>query len=235
MIRRTNKYIDQTEPWVLGKDKNKKERLEQVLYNLAESLRIISILVYSFIPETALKMWYQLGIKDDLENMEIPEKTDWGTPAFGTKVNPGANLFPRIEETKKSAPEETEERGVRVEKVTMETNNKKQELPTISIEDFQKLDLRVGKVISAEGVTGTNKLLKIEVDFKSEIRTLIAGIKEFYLPEELIGKNIVVVFNLAPSTIRGIQSQGMLLAASDGEQVVLLTSDKEISPGSKIR
>ena len=93
----------------------------------------------------------------------------------------------------------------------------------------------VGKIISAEDVPGTSKLLKIEVDFKSETRTLIAGIKGFYLSEELIGKNIVVVFNLEPATIRGIRSQGMLLAASEGEQVVLLTTDKEISPGSKIR
>ncbi|HOR42489.1 MAG TPA: methionine--tRNA ligase subunit beta [Atribacterota bacterium] len=114
-------------------------------------------------------------------------------------------------------------------------NKQIQGLPTISMEDFQKLDLRVGKVISAEGVTGTSKLLKIEVDFKTEIRTIVAGIKEYYLPEKLIGKNIIVVFNLAPATIRGIQSQGMLLAASDEEQVVLLTTDKEVSPGSKIR
>ena len=108
-------------------------------------------------------------------------------------------------------------------------------MPTISLADFQKIDLRVGKIISVEDVPGASKLLKIEVDFKTEIRTLVAGIKEFYLPENLLGKNIVVVFNLAPATIRGVQSQGMLLAASHGAQVVLLTTEQEIEPGSKIR
>ena len=235
LVRRTNKYIDQTEPWVLGKDTHKKERLEQVLYNLAESLRIISILVYSFMPVTALKMWDQLGIKENLENMKIPEHANWGILEPGTKVNPSANLFPRIEEMKKSTSAENAERKDSVGRVTMEADNKNNEVPTISMEEFQKLDLRVGKIISAEDVPGTSKLLKIEVDFKSETRTLIAGIKGFYLSEELIGKNIVVVFNLEPATIRGIRSQGMLLAASEGEQVVLLTTDKEISPGSKIR
>ncbi len=235
LIRRTNKYIDQTEPWVLGKNKDKKIRLEQVLYNLAESLRIIAILIYPFMPVTAFKVWHQLGIEDALENMTIPEKTEWGIFKPGTEVNPDTSLFPRIEEEKKSILTEIVERKEKSEKKNMEMNKQIQGLPTISMEDFQKLDLRVGKVISAEGVTGTSKLLKIEVDFKTEIRTIVAGIKEYYLPEKLIGKNIIVVFNLAPATIRGIQSQGMLLAASDEEQVVLLTTDKEVSPGSKIR
>ncbi|NLZ73107.1 MAG: methionine--tRNA ligase, partial [Bacteroidales bacterium] len=189
LVRRTNKYIDETEPWILGKDMNKKERLEQVLYNLAESLRIISILIYPFMPVTALKMWHQLGIEENLENMRIPEHTNWGILKHGIKINPGANLFPRIEEIEKSTSAENIERKGSEERVTMETNNRNNEAPTISIEEFQKLDLRVGKIISAEDVSGTSKLLKIEVDFKSETRTLIAGIKRFYLPEELIGKN----------------------------------------------
>ncbi|HPK87116.1 MAG TPA: class I tRNA ligase family protein, partial [Atribacterota bacterium] len=102
LIRGTNKYIDQTEPWVLGKNKDKKIRLEQVLYNLAESLRIIAILIYPFMPVTAFKVWHQLGIEDALENMTIPEKTEWGIFKPGTEVNPDTSLFPRIEEEKKS-------------------------------------------------------------------------------------------------------------------------------------
>lgn len=235
LIKRTNKYIDQTEPWLLGRDINKKERLEQVLYHLNESLRITALLLYPFVPETSYKIWQQLGIKGKIEHMTIPQDTSWGRLEPGIKVTPGNSLFPRIEEDKKAFPvnnknKENIEKGNRKEDIEMENH----QLATISLTDFQKIDLRVGKIISVEDVPGASKLLKIEVDFKSEIRTLVAGIKEFYLPENLLGKNIVVVFNLAPATIRGIQSQGMLLAASNGEQVVLLTTEQEIEPGSKI-
>ena len=237
LIKRTNKYIDQTEPWLLGRDINKKERLEQVLYHLNESLRITALLLYPFMPVTSDRIWQQLGIKDKIEDMVIPEDTGWGRLEAGTKVNPGNSLFPRIEEEDKKVFPVTGESNINIEKgdrkgkMEMES----QQLPTISLADFQKIDLRVGKIISVEDVPGASKLLKIEVDFKTEIRTLVAGIKEFYLPESLLGKNIVVVFNLAPATIRGVQSQGMLLAASHGEQVVLLTTEQEIEPGSKIR
>ncbi len=235
LIRRTNKYIDQTEPWILGRDKNQTGRLNQVLYHLNESLRITALLLYPFMPATARKIWQQLGIKDNIEKMTIPEDARWGRLNPGTEVKPGPNLFPRIEEEK-----ENKARGEKEEKEGGKRNNLKVEqekkgVSLISLEDFQKIDLRVGKVISAEDIAGTQKLLQIKVDFKSEIRTLVAGIKEFYTPEALIGKNIVVVFNLAPVTIRGIQSQGMLLAASDGQQVVLLTTDRDISAGSTIR
>lgn len=234
LIRRTNKYIDQTEPWLLGKNKNNKKRLGQVIYHLTESLRIISLLVYPFLPVTALKIWEQLGIKDNMEKMIIPQDAKWGQLKPGTKVNPGANLFPRIEDQEKVGPTKSEGELKEVEEKNQKTKDKKQNLPFISLEDFEKLDLRVGKVISAEDVPGADRLVKLEVDFQTETRTLVAGIKKYYSPEDLIGKNIVVVFNLEPANIRGIQSQGMLLAASDGGQVVLLTTDREISPGSKV-
>ncbi|MFW6135138.1 MAG: methionine--tRNA ligase [Elusimicrobiota bacterium] len=225
LIRRTNKYIDQTEPWLLGRDKSKKERLNQVIYYLAESLRIISLLVSAFMPETATKIRNQLGIKEDIEKVTIPEDTRWGKLKPGTLVNPGDNLFPRIEEKREN----------KAKKPTKEDISTGEKTQTISLDEFKKLDLRVGKVISAEDVPGTDKLLKLKVDFKSEVRTLVAGIKKHYLPETIIGKNIVVVFNLAPAKIRGIQSQGMLLAASDGDKTILLTTEKDIKAGSKIR
>ncbi len=225
LIRRTNKYIDQTEPWLLGRDKSKKERLNQVIYYLAESLRIISVLVSAFMPETASKIRNQLGIKEDIEKVTIPEDTRWGKLKPGTLVNPGDNLFPRIEEKRENKPKKSAKEDISAGEKTQ----------TISIDEFKKLDLRVGKVISAEDVPGTDKLLKLKVDFKSEVRTLVAGIKKHYLPETIIGKNIVVVFNLAPAKIRGIQSQGMLLAASDGDKTILLTTEKDIKAGSKIR
>ncbi len=234
LIKRTNKYIDQTEPWLLSRDKNKKERLEQVLYHLNESLRITALLLYSFMPTTSEKIWQQLGIKNKIEDMTIPEDVSWGKLEPGTEVNPGDNLFPRIEEEKKNISIAVEVNNEKKDKKNGGFEVESQQLPTISLAEFQKIDLRVGKIISVEDVPGASKLLKIKVDFKSEIRTLVAGIKEFYLPEKLLGKNIVVVFNLAPATIRGIQSQGMLLAASEGQQVVLLTTDQEIEPGSRI-
>ena len=234
LVRRTNKYIDQTEPWILGRDENKKERLEKVIYHLAQSLQIISVLLYPFMPTTALKIWQQLGIKEDIEKMLIPENIKWGTLKAGTMVNPGDNLFPRIDDKKKTGKEkERKEKVPEMEKV--EDKCIKEEKEYISIEDFKKIDLRVGKVLAAEDVPGTDKLLKITVDFNSETRTLVAGIKKHYSPEELIGKNIVVVFNLEPAKIRGIKSQGMLLAASDNEEVVLLTTDRKIDAGSRIR
>ncbi len=220
LIRRTNKYIDQTEPWLLGKEKGKTERLSSVVYCLAESLRIISLLVYPFMPRTALKMWHQLGLEEDMEKLNIPDDTRWGKLEPGTSVNPGENLFPRIEEGKKVIQKKHSE-DIQV-------------MPTVSIEEFKRLDLRVGQVISAEDIPGAEKLLKIEVDFREEKRTLVAGIKKHYSPDSLVGKNIIVVFNLAPAEIRGIQSQGMLLAASDSNQVVLLTTDKTVAPGSRI-
>ena len=234
LVRRTNKYIDQTEPWILGRDESKKERLNKVIFHLAQSLQIISVLLYPFMPATALKIWKQLGIEEAIENMLIPEDTKWGTLKSGTIVNPGENLFPRIDDKKKDTQENVrKEKTAKKEKVEAECKEQKNE--TISIEEFKKLDLRVGKVLAAEDVPGADKLLKITVDFNSEKRTLVAGIKQHYTPEELIDKNIVVVFNLEPAKIRGIQSQGMLLAASDKEQVVLLTTDKKIDAGSKIR
>jgi len=235
LIRRTNKYIDQTEPWILGKEESKKERLNQVIYHLAESLRIISLLVYPFMPPTALKMWHQLGIKENIEKMNIPEDMQWGKLKPGTQVNPGENLFPRIDEEKGVKRKKTSKIQKPEEKEIQKAKDDKPSSQIISIEQFKELDLRVGRVLSAEDVPGADKLLKIEVDFKDEVRTLVAGIKQNYSPETLIDKNIVVVFNLEPAKIRGIQSQGMLLVASDKERVVLLTTDGYVSAGSKIQ
>jgi len=232
LVRRTNKYIDETEPWILGKDNDKQERLNKVLYNLAQSLKIISILLYPFMPSTGIKMWEQLGIEDNLENMIIPADTEWGLLKAYIKVNPGENLFPRIDENNISKKTNIKEID---QKVDNEKKEVKQTVETISIDEFKKIDLRVGKVLSAEDVPGADKLLKIKVDFKEEKRTLVAGIKQHYSPEELIGKNIIVVFNLKPAKIRGIQSQGMLLAASNNNKVILLTTDTDIEPGSTIR
>jgi methionyl-tRNA synthetase len=217
-IRRTNKYIDQTEPWILGRDNSNKQRLSTILYNLAESIRLIAILIYPFMPVKAEEIWEQLGMESDLDKLEFEKDTNWGRMKAGTLVKPGKAIFPRIETHKK-----------------INRKIKEKEMDTISYEEFKKIDLRVAKVISAEEVSGTDRLLKLQVKLGEEVRTIVAGVREYYSAEEILGKKIVIVYNLQPIKLRGIESQGMLLAAADDKNVVLLTVDKDIDEGSKIR
>ena len=224
-IRRTNRYIDQTKPWILGKDESKKSRLSNIMVNLAESIRLITIMIYPFMPVKAKEIWKQLGIKTDLDKINIQEDLLWGKLEPGTVVKPGKSIFPRIDKKEKKNAEVKE-------------INKIKTIPQkemISYEDFQKLDLRIAKVMGAEEIKGTDRLLKITLEIGEEKRTIVAGIKEHYNAEEIIGKKIVVVYNLQPVKLRGIESNGMLLAASDNKHVVLLTVDKDISDGSIIR
>ena len=224
-IRRTNRYIDQTKPWILGKDESKKSRLSNIMVNLAESIRLITIMIYPFMPVKAKEIWKQLGIKTDLDKINIQEDLLWGKLEPGTVVKPGKSIFPRIDKKEKKNAEVKE-------------INKIKTIPQkemISYEDFQKLDLRIAKVMGAEEIKGTDRLLKITLEIGEEKRTIVAGIKEHYNAEEIIGKKIVVVYNLQPVQLRGIESNGMLLAASDNKHVVLLTVDKDISDGSIIR
>jgi len=217
-IRRTNKYIDQTEPWILGRDNSQKERLSTILYNLAESIRLSTILIYPFMPVKAKEIWEQLGLEGDLEKIRIDEDTSWGKLKPGILVKPGKIIFPRID-TKKKGQKEVKEDKANI----------------ISYDEFKKIDLRIGKVVYAEEVSGTDKLLKLEVTLGEVKRTIVAGIKKYYSVEEILGKKIIIVTNLQPVKIRGIESQGMLLAAVDKDNVVLLTVDKDITEGSKIQ
>ncbi|HEC93453.1 MAG TPA: methionine--tRNA ligase, partial [Candidatus Atribacteria bacterium] len=219
-IRRTNKYIDQTEPWILGRDNSRKERLATILYNLAESIRLSTILIYPFMPVKAKEIWKQLGLGDDLGVIKLEKEAHWGNLQPGTLVKPGEVIFPRIEINKKA---------------TKEIEEKEEEIEIISYEEFKKIDLRVGKIIDAEPVSGTDKLLKLKVNLGKEIRTIVAGVRKHYSAEDILGKKIVIVYNLKPTKIRGIESQGMLLAAVDNHNVVLLTVDKGITEGSKVQ
>ena len=217
-IRRTNKYIDQTEPWILGRDNSGKERLATILYNLAESIRLSTILIYPFMPVKAREIWKQLGLKDDLAALKLDKEAHWGNLQAGILVKPGKIIFPRIEINKK---------------VTKKIEEKEVEI--ISYEEFKKIDLRVGKIIDAEPASGTDKLLKLKVNLGKEIRTIVAGVREHYSAENILGKKIIIVYNLKPRKIRGIESQGMLLAAVDNHNVVLLTVDRDITEGSKVQ
>jgi len=217
-IRRTNKYIDQTEPWILGRDNSQKERLSTILYNLAESIRLSAILIYPFMPVKTGEIWKQLGLESDLKNTRLDKDALWGKLKPGILVKPGKVIFPRID-TKKKVQKEIEEDKANI----------------ISYDEFKKIDLRVGKVISAEEVSGADKLLKLGINLGEETRTIVAGVKKHYSVEEILGKKIAIVCNLQPVKLRGIESQGMLLAAVTKDNVVLLTVDKDITEGSKIQ
>ncbi len=239
VISRTNKYIDETMPWVLAKDEASRPRLAGVMYNLAESLRITSILLQPFMPETPEKIWHQLGIEDK-NSIEWESTKSWGMYAAGAKINKGEVIFPRIDIKK-----EMEE----LEKLTVQEADKKEQKAGgkqqkedkdssdgyISIEDFAKIDLRVAKVLEAEKVESADKLLKLKLEMGEEIRQVVSGIAKHYSADELVGKFVILVANLKPVKLKGIESQGMILAASNDKELVLAALDKAIESGAKVR
>lgn len=244
-VSRTNKYIDETMPWALFKDKANEARLAEVMYNLAESIRLVSILIQPFMPETPFKIWEQLGITDN--NAISWESTkSWGGYPEGAKVNKGDVIFPRIDLKKeleeleaiinvKGADEkETEKVSKPQDKV-----GKQEDLNTgdslISIDDFMKIDFKVAKVLEAEKVEGADKLLKLKLELGSEIRQVVSGIAKHYSPDEIVGKYVILVANLKPVKLKGIESRGMILAASNDKDLALATIDRIIESGAKVK
>lgn len=242
LIGRANKYIDETAPWILAKDPAQAERLQAVMYNLAEALRIIAILIAPFVPVTAPKIYEQLGLGKP-ESFFMADAI-WGKLATGTKVQKGEPLFPRIEvteagETVIAATKKTAAKAIKAEAPKAEA--KKEAKPAaaaadeITIDDFAKIDLRVATVIAAERVPKTDKLIKLQVKIGDEERTIVSGIAQHYEPEKLIGKNVIIIANLKPAKLRGIESRGMVLAASDGEGNLVLADAPGIASGSKVK
>jgi len=243
-ISRTNKYIDETMPWVLAKDESKKGRLAGVLYNLAESIRIVSILLQPFMPETPKKIWEQLSIDDEETSWELAGQ--WGVYKPTRPVSPGEIIFPRIDMEKEleslssiipdSGKDESGEKGHKKQEAQAEKGSASGDTSQISIEEFAKLDLRVAKVLSAERVEKSDKLLKLRLQVGAEEKQVVSGIAQYYSPEEIEGKTLILVANLKPARIRGIESQGMILAATDETEgrLTLVTVDKDISSGSKV-
>ncbi len=225
-VSRTNKYIDETTPWILAKDESKKPRLAQVLYNLAESLRIVSILIQPFMPETPEKIWQQLGVGENCRSWDSAKQ--WGR-IERNPVAPGEVIFPRID---------LEKELKELEKVTAPVQKKQlPELrPQITIDDFAKLDLRVAQVISCEKVEKSDKLLKLQVDIGLETRQVVSGIAKHYTAEEMVGKKVILIANLKPAKLMGIESQGMILAATDKEdnRLVLATVSDDIPVGCQL-
>ncbi|MFL0269125.1 methionine--tRNA ligase [Candidatus Clostridium radicumherbarum] len=229
LIRRANKYIDETTPWILAKEESKKERLGTVLYNLSETLRFVSVLVSSFLPSTAEKINEQLNV--NLTAWDSLAAFD-GTEA-NIKVKKGDAIFPRIDvDAKLKELDALKEEAKEEPKPTMQPLKEE-----ITIDDFDKLDLRVVKVLACEPVKGAKKLLKLKVDLAGEERQVVSGIAQYYKPDDLVGKYVVLVANLKPVTLRGELSQGMILAAAtdDDSKLFAVSIPGELPTGSQVR
>jgi len=212
-----NRYVDASAPWELKKDPAKQPRLHAVLYTLAESLRGLGLVLAPFVPDAAAKIRAALGQTGEPSLAE----TVWGRMQAGTRVQKIAALFPRVEDKKPAAAPTAAQAGDGGAR--------------ISIDEFQKIDLRVAQVLAAEAVPKSKKLLKLRVSLGTEERTVLAGIAEHYTPADLVGKKVVVVANLQPAKLMGIESQGMVLAGECGQGLGVVMPDRDLPPGSKVK
>jgi methionyl-tRNA synthetase len=220
-INVTNKYIVEREPWLLAKDPANRVRLETILYNLLEVLRITAVLISPFMPGSAAKIQEQLGIAD-ASGQNFDTIREWGALPPGNELKRGESLFPRVEiKAAEASPEPAKAEVLPIK-------------PEISYEEFEKVDLRAAKVLAAEMVPKSNKLIRLTVEIDGE-RQIVAGIGKDYKPAELVGKTIVVVANLKPAKLMGVESRGMLLATDTEEGLTVLGFDRPPKTGAKIR
>jgi methionyl-tRNA synthetase len=238
-ISAANNHVAQKEPWKLAESNNHQE-LESVMFNLWNALRLVAVCLFPFMPTTAEKIWKQLGLKSLVNEVrqsisevnQYPEVFYWEwRPTYEIKVSKGEHLFPRIEEAVKVVESVKVETGKK-EKPEMTEQNVKE---LLSIEDFARIELKIGRVMSAERVEKSDKLIKLKVDIGEE-RQVVAGIGKAYEPEYLIGKEIVIVANLKPAKLMGVESRGMLLAATDDDgEPSILVLDREVKPGARVK
>ena len=234
LVREANRFVETQAPWALAKDESKRQELEETIYGLLEVMRHVAVWAYPVMPERSQRMWEQLGQPGDISDSQITDLT-WGALKAGIRVQPGDPVFPRIDEVDVEAESEptTEEPEVPEEPKDEDQTEEPDNL--ITFNEFGKLELRVATVKEAEKVEGADRLLKLQITLGDEDRQIVAGVAQHYTPEDLVGRQIVIVANLAPAKIRGVESQGMLLAASDGDVVSLLLPDQELPPGSGVR
>ena len=261
LISEANKVIVETKPWVLAKSPAPQDRvaLEKTLYNAVEYLRVVSVLLYPVIPESAQRVWKLLGCQCRIEDERIDTGLASRRVAGGTQVEKPGSVFPRLDRAVtlnklEELAEADRERDKPKEKKQMDAEGVKPpspesqaaspaapapslEAPRISIEDFAKVEMRVGQIQTAEPVAGAQKLMRLTVDIGSEVRQVVAGIAEHYTPEQLIGMKVVVVTNLQPRKLRGVESNGMIVAASVGPdgKPVLVTFKEEVQVGARLK
>jgi len=228
VVRAANRYIEDRAPWALMKKEGGKHEAARVLFTVAEVLRQTAVLLFPFMPSKSQGIWDALGISGEIAATTYDEVLTWrdSWDGLSTRLADLKPLFPRIE---------MKEEAVDTEKPTGKAGEPKaKEQDLVDIEEFKRLDLRVAHVKSAGMVPGAKKLMKLMIDIGGEERQIVAGIAGHYEPEDLTGKNIIVVANLKPATIRGVESRGMLLAATDGDKVIVLVPDRGASPGARI-
>ena len=235
VISRANKYIDETTPWILGKDESKKARLASVLYNLLETIRICTTLLSCFMPATMPKVWEQIGADEALITYENAGKI--GVLPLDVTVKKGAPLFPRID-----ADKEIDELNALIEKQMKEAEkeakgeSEEEKMPEIAFDDFAKVELKAAKILECEPIKKAKKLLKLIVDDGSEEkRQIVSGISQWYKPEDLIGKTVIIVANLKPAKLCGEMSYGMLLAADTADGGVKVMFADGLEPGMRLR
>ena len=232
-VSRTNKYIDETAPWVLAKEESNAPRLGRVMYNLCEALRHISIMLAPFLPDTSDKIAAVLGLSEEQRTWQSLDK--WGALCPTAEIGKTDPIFPRIDAAKELAELEAAEAKTKAEAKAANEAQNVAKLSEISIEDFAKIELKVAKVVSCEPVKKAKKLLKLTLDDGSGKERIVAsGIAQYYSPDDLAGRNVIVVANLKPATLCGVESCGMILAADSGDGVKVIFAD-DVNVGSKVR
>jgi methionyl-tRNA synthetase len=216
LINYVNRYVDQSAPWVLAKDPQKQSRLHTVLRYSLESLKIVAVLLTPIMPGSSQELLDRLGVEVDPSKLRLEQHTIWGTLQPNTSTRRGKSLFPRIEQTIENRQKDEPSRK-----------------PLLKLDDFSRLDLRVAEILQAESIPDSKNLLKLEVDL-GEKRTVVAGIARHYRPEDLVGRQVVLVANLKPAKLMGIRSEGMVLVGGAEGEMVLIEPEKKVKPGSPI-
>ncbi len=240
VIQRANKYIDECTPWILAKTDEGKERLKTVLYNLCESIRMSAVILQPFLTQTPSKIFAKLGIGEDMGLTGFDSLQKFGAKIDGLKVDKGEQLFQRIDIAKElKVMDDILEEQLKKAKQAKKEEKKMENTVTIEqigIEDFAKVQLKVGKVLECKKVEKADKLLCSQIDVGEETpRTIVSGIAKYYTPEEMVGKQVIVVTNLKPAKLRGIESQGMILCAEDENgELALITPSKSVKAGSEV-
>jgi methionyl-tRNA synthetase len=229
VISRANKYIVENAPWDLAKDADKRERLDTVFYYLLETLRLISLTIEPVMPATAGKMRQALGLGHE---PDLTKQAAWGLLAPQSVITLPAALFPRLDSGKKKKTSEPAQTGhITKKKMTPAENPEEENL--ISFDEFKKIDLRVAEVVAAEKIKKSDRLMKLTVKAPEE-RTIVAGIAEFYEPDQVVGKQVIIIANLKPTKLMGVASQGMVLAIKDHGSLYLSAVSSQVTPGSKV-
>lgn len=236
LISRSNKYIDETSPWVLAKDESLKAQLGAVMHNLAENLRRVAVLLQPFMTKSPIEIVRQLGMSEEFLAWDTL-KAEAVIPTGTTVIEKGIPIFPRLDNEVEIEYIREQMRGsVKTEQEeSVEESSYEEELPEINIDDFLKVDLRVATVTACKKMPKADKLLKLQVDLGYEQRQVVSGIAKFYAPDELIGRKVIVVANLKPVKLRGELSQGMILAGSKDDVLVLATVDEKLANGAKVK